>query len=73
LGIEDILLSRGDRYNTTSIVLSQEEGVELYRIDRDAFCNTLRVTPLWNDLINKSTHFVKVCHKGIKLMERSNR
>lgn len=47
--------------------------MDLYRIEKDAFCNTLRITALWNDLINKSTHFVKVCHKGLKLMERSNR
>lgn len=35
LGIEDVILGKSEFYQTSAIVHSQEDGVELYRIERD--------------------------------------
>lgn len=42
LGIEDVILGKTEFYQTSAIVHSQEDGVELYRIERDMFCNPLK-------------------------------
>jgi len=73
LGIEDAILGKSDFYTTSAVVHSQEEGVELYRIESDTFCNLLKQTSIWNELVKKATHYILNCEKSLKMMERSNK
>ena len=56
LGLEDIVISLTDQYQTTAICSSDQ--VEFYKIDKDLFINTLKQSQVWPDLVQKAVEQV---------------
>lgn len=44
LGIEDVILETNEFHSTTATVHSVENGAEIYKIDKELFCNLIRGT-----------------------------
>lgn len=44
LGIEDAILETNEFHSTTATVYSVENGAEIYKIDKELFCNLIRGT-----------------------------
>jgi hypothetical protein len=44
LGIEDVIFETNEFHCTTATVHSVENGAEIYKIDKELFCNLIRGT-----------------------------
>ena len=73
LGLEDAVLGKTDCHNTTAVVFTTEHGADLYRIDKEAFMNSMKNSPIWPELAKKADHQIDHIKKAIRTMLKTNK